>query len=86
MRRCQHTFDMRELEPIMFKPTPSRALLMLLYAMLLRMIMSGFSYCSFVETLVFIYISVFIYHYGEWFYQKGRFLLTNCKKSFRGTD
>jgi hypothetical protein len=86
MRRCQHTFDIRELEPIMFKPTPSRALLMLLYAMLFRMIMAGFSYGSFVETLVCIYASVFLYHYGDWIYQKSELLLMNCKKRFRSDD
>ena len=72
MRRCQHTFDIRGLETLMSIPGPSRTLLMLLYAMLFRMIMAGFSYGSFVETLVFIYASVFLYHYGDWIYQKIR--------------
>lgn len=83
MRRCQHTFDLRGLETVM---TPSRSLLMLLYAMLIRMIMAGFSYGSFVETLVCIYASVFLYHYGDWIYQKFELLLMNCKKRFRSDD
>jgi len=86
MRRCQHTFDIRGLETLMVIPGPSRALLMLLYAMLFRMIMAGFSYGSFVETLMCIYASVFLYHYGDWIYQKSELLLMNCKKRFRGDD
>ena len=83
MRRCQHAFDLRGLETIM---TPSRRLLMLLFVMLFRMFMMAFHYSSLVETLVCIYTSVFLYHYGDWIYQKSELLLMNCKKRFRGAD